>query len=46
MTVNMPPDIPEDPEAAAKNLEDMQRVWDEWHSFKERKLRGEQVCGQ
>ncbi len=43
ISVNMPPDAPEDPATAAQNLEDMHELWTAWHSFSQRKLKGDQV---
>ena len=43
ISINMAPDAPEDAAAAAQNLADMQDLWNEWHSFKQRKLKGDLV---
>ena len=36
-------DHPEDTAAASKNLMELHELWDEWRSFGERKLKGDQV---
>lgn len=43
MTVNLAPDAPEDASLVAQNLVDMQQLWEDWHDFNTRDLRGEQV---
>jgi hypothetical protein len=43
ISINMAPDAPEDSAAAAQNLADMQDLWNEWHSFNQRKLKGDLV---
>ncbi len=43
ISVNMPPDAPEDAAAAAQNLADMHELWTAWHCFGQRRLKGEQV---
>jgi hypothetical protein len=41
--VNLAPDAPEDAALVAQNLVDMQQLWDDWHAFAPRELKGEQV---
>ena len=36
-------DHPEDTAAASKNMMELHELWDEWRSFGERKLKGDQV---
>lgn len=41
--MNLAPDAPEDAALVAQNLVDMQQLWDDWHAFASRELKGEQV---
>ena len=43
ISINMAPEAPEDSAAAAQNLADMQDLWNEWHCFNQRKLKGDLV---
>ena len=43
ISINMAPEAPEDCAAAAQNLADMQDLWNEWHCFNQRKLKGDLV---
>ncbi len=43
ISVNLAPDAPEDAALVAQNLVDMQQLWDDWHGFAPRELKGEQV---
>ena len=41
--VHIASDHPEDTAAASKNMMELHELWDEWRSFSERKLKGDQV---
>ena len=41
--VHIASDHPEDMAAASKNMMELHELWDEWRSFGERKLKGDQV---
>ncbi|KAK9908181.1 hypothetical protein WJX75_003830 [Coccomyxa subellipsoidea] len=45
-SVNLAPDAPEDAALVAQNLVDMQQLWDDWHAFAPRELKGEQAIGE
>ncbi|CAK0785673.1 hypothetical protein CVIRNUC_008884 [Coccomyxa viridis] len=44
--VHIASDHPEDTAAASKNMMELHELWDEWRSFGERKLKGDQAAGE
>ncbi|CAL8463204.1 g2738 [Coccomyxa elongata] len=46
ISVNLAPDAPEDAALVAQNLVDMQQLWDDWHGFAPRELKGEQAVNE